>query len=62
MSGPVGRVDFSAGKPTDKGVYVRVQEDPAVKVAAPESFEKLTGNETDFIETAENVESETTEP
>ncbi len=53
--------DCSLGKSTEKGVYARIQGDPAVKVAELANYEKLTKNEEDFIESPETTESETTE-
>jgi len=53
--------DCSWGKTTEEGVYAQIQGDSSVKVANLESYEKLTGNETDFIETGDSTESENTE-
>ena len=53
--------DCSFGKTTDKGVYARVEGDPAVKVVDLENYEKLTKNEEDFIEPPETSEPETKE-
>ncbi|MBN2243809.1 MAG: DUF4340 domain-containing protein [Acidobacteria bacterium] len=53
--------DCSLGRTTEKGVYARIQADPAVKVMGPESYEKLTKNEEDFIENPEPADTETTD-
>ena len=50
--------DCSFGKTTDKGVYARVEGDPAVKVVDLENYEKLTKNQEDFVEPPETAESE----
>jgi len=53
--------DCSLGKTTEQGVYAQVKGDSSVKVADLESYEKLTKNEPDYIETQKEVESEAAE-
>lgn len=43
--------ECSMGKKTEKGVYAQLKGDSSVKIADRESYEKLIGNEADFIET-----------
>lgn len=43
-------VDCSMGQAAEDGFYAQVQGDPSVKVADPESFEKLDKGESDLVE------------
>ncbi len=60
--GDIVAVDCSFGGDGPAGVYARVQGEDSIKVVEAELLEKLTGNESDFLEPTQEEEGDDTPP